>query len=427
MGGAMERRTFMTLVSGGLLAVPLTAQAQQAGKVFQVGFLGTATPSLMSAWLTAFREGLRERGYVEGKNISMQYRWGEGKPERFPGLAAELIKLKVDVIVTSGPQAVRAVQHATTTIPIIMAVIENPVELGFVTSLAHPGGNITGLSFQDSELVTRRLQLLKEVVPDVIRVGVLWNPTGGDRTLKAVEVAATSLGLSLQILNVRVAEDLVGAFEAAKQKRAQAVVQLASPFFAAHRKTILDLSAKSRLPTTCQERTFVVDGCLMASRFACLVDPATAEQPFREEADTAAKRRGATLHFVEVRAATDVAKAFSAMGSTRVDAVIIFGGPALWSYRKQIADLARKSRLATAYRYREGPEARGLMSYGPSLIDSWRRAATYVDKILRGAKPADLPVEQPTKFELVINLKTAKVLGLTIPPALLGRADEVIQ
>ena len=325
----MHRRAFLSTMAGGFLAAPLAAQAQQAGKVYRVGFLGTATPSLMSAWLTAFREGLRERGYVEGKNISMEYRWGEGKPERFPALAAELIKLKVDVVVTSGPQAVRAVQHATTTIPIVMAVIEDPVDLGFVTSLARPGGNITGLSFQDSELVTRRLQLLKEVLPGVIRVGVLWNPTGGDRTLKAVEVAATSLGLSLQILNVRVAEDLVGAFEAAKQKRAQALVQLASPFFAAHRKTILNLSAKSRLPTTCQERTFVVDGCLMA--------------------------------------------------------------------------------------------------YGPSFPDMFKRAATFVDKILKGAKPADLPVEQPTKFELVINLKTAKALGLTIPPSLLQRADEVIQ
>ena len=316
-------------MAGGFLAAPLAAQAQQAGKVYRVGFLGTATPSLMAAWLTAFREGLRERGYVEGKNISMEYRWGEGKPERFPALAAELIKLKVDVVVTSGPQAVRAVQHATTTIPIVMAVIEDPVDLGFVTSLARPGGNITGLSFQDSELVTRRLQLLKEVLPGVIRVGVLWNPTGGDRTLKAVEVAATSLGLSLQILNVRVEEDLVGAFEAAKQKRAQALVQLASPFFAAHRKTILNLSAKSRLPTTCQERTFVVDGCLMA--------------------------------------------------------------------------------------------------YGPSFPDMFKRAATFVDKILKGAKPADLPVEQPTKFEMVINLKTAKALGLTIPQSVLVRADEVIQ
>jgi putative ABC transport system substrate-binding protein len=326
----VRRRVFISTLAGGLLAAPLAVEAQQPGKVFQVGFLATATPSLMSAWLTAFREGLRERGYVEGKNISMEYRWGEGKPERFPGLAAELVKLKVDVIVTSGPQAVRAVQHATTTIPIVMAVIQDPVELGFVTSLARPGGNITGLSFQDSELVTRRLQLLKEVIPDVIRVGVLWNPTGGDRTtLKAAEAAATSLGLNVQILNVRVAEDLVGAFEAAKQKRAQALVQIASPLFAAHRKTILDLSAKSRLPTTCQERTFVVDGCLMA--------------------------------------------------------------------------------------------------YGPSFPDMFRRAAYYVDRILQGAKPGNLPVEQSTTFELVINLKTAKALGLTIPQSLLQRANEVIQ
>jgi putative ABC transport system substrate-binding protein len=320
----------MALVSGGLLAAPLAAEGQQTGHVYRIGFLGTATPSLMSVWLTAFREGLRERGYVEGKNIVIEQRWGEGKPERFPSLAAELIKLKVDIIVTSGPQAVRAVQHATTTIPIVVAVIQDPVELGFVTSLARPGGNITGLSFQDSELVTRRLQLLKEVLPDVIRVGALWNPTGGDRTaLKAVEVAATSLGLNLQILNVRVAEDLVGASEAAKQKRAQALVQIASPLFAAHRKTILDLSAKSRLPTTCQERTFVVDGCLMA--------------------------------------------------------------------------------------------------YGPSFPEMFRRAAYYVDRILKGTKPGDLPVEQTTAFELVINLKTAKALGLTVPQSLLARADEVIQ
>jgi len=327
----VRRRAFLGTLAGTLLAAPLAAEAQQpAGKVYRVGFLGTATSSLMSTWLTAFREGLRERGYVEGKNIAMEYRWGEGKPERFPGLAAELVKLKVDLILTSGPQAVRAVQHATTTIPIVMAVIEDPVKRGFVTSLARPGGNITGLSFQDSELVTRRLQLLKEVLPGVTRVGVLWNPTADDRTaLKAVEMAATSLGLSLQILDVRAAEDLVRAFEAAKQKHAQALVQLASPLFAAHRKTMLDLSAKSRLPTTCQERTFVVDGCLMA--------------------------------------------------------------------------------------------------YGPSFPEMFRRAAYYVDRILKGAKPGDLPVEQTTTFELVINLKTAKALGLTIPPSLLQRADEVIQ
>ena len=326
----MDRRTFIGTLAGGLVAAPLAAEAQQTGQVYRIGFLGTATPSLMSVWLTAFREGLRERGYVEGKNIAIERRWGEGKPERFPILAAELVKLKVDLILTSGSQAVRAVQHATSTIPIVMAVIENPVERGFVTSLARPGGNITGLSFQDSELVTRRLQLLKEVLPDVNRVGVLWNSTDDDRSaLKAIVGAATSLGLSLQILDVRAAEDLIRAFEAAKQQHAQALVQLASPFFAAHRKTMLDLSAKSRLPTTCQERTFVVDGCLMA--------------------------------------------------------------------------------------------------YGPSFPEMFRRAAYYVDRIFKGAKPGDLPIEQTSTFELVINLKTAKALGLTIPQSLLQRADQVIE
>jgi putative tryptophan/tyrosine transport system substrate-binding protein len=326
----VDRRTFIGTLAGGLVAAPLAAEAQQTGQVYRIGFLGTATPSLMSVWLTAFREGLRERGYVEGKNIAIERRWGEGKPERFPILAAELVKLKVDLILTSGSQAVRAVQHATSTIPIVMAVIENPVERGFVTSLARPGGNITGLSFQDSELVTRRLQLLKEVLPDVNRVGVLWNSTDDDRSaLKAIVGAATSLGLSLQILDVRAAEDLIRAFEAAKQQHAQALVQLASPFFAAHRKTMLDLSAKSRLPTTCQERTFVVDGCLMA--------------------------------------------------------------------------------------------------YGPSFPEMFRRAAYYVDRIFKGAKPGDLPIEQTSTFELVINLKTAKALGLTIPQSLLQRADQVIE
>jgi putative tryptophan/tyrosine transport system substrate-binding protein len=211
-----------------------------------------------------------------------------------------------------------------------MAIVEDPVEQGFVTSLARPGGNITGLSFQDSELVTRRLQLLKEAIPEVIRVAALWDSTSaGQTSLKAVEQAARSLGLVPQVIEVRAARDLEQAFEAAKGQHAQAVFQLASPLFAAHRKTILALLAKGRLPAMCQERTFVVDGCLMA--------------------------------------------------------------------------------------------------YGPSFPDMFRHAATYVDKILKGAKPGDLPVEQPTKFEMVINLKTAKALGLTMPPSLLARADQVIE
>jgi putative ABC transport system substrate-binding protein len=293
-----------------LLIWPLAGEPQQVGHMPRIGFLGSATPSLMAAWLTAFREGLRERGYVEGQSIAIEYRWGEGKPERFPGLAAELVGLRVDVIVTSGPHAIRAAQRASSTIPIVMAIVEDPVEQGFVASFARPGGNLTGVSFQDSELVTRRLQLLREAVPGVIRVAVLWDATGSGRTaLKAVEQAAPLMGLVPQVLEVRRQQDLEGAFEAARHQRAQAVIQLASPFFAAHRKTILSLMSKSRLPAMCQERTFVVDGCLMA--------------------------------------------------------------------------------------------------YGPSFADMFRRAAYYVERILKGANPADLPVEQTSKFELVLNLQTA--------------------
>jgi putative ABC transport system substrate-binding protein len=321
---------FRSILVLALLAAPLTVEAQQAGKVPRIGVLGTATSSLMSAWITAFREGLHERGYVEGQTIAMEYRWGEGKPERFPDLVAELIGLRVDVIVTSGPHAIRAARHATSMIPIVMAIVEDPIEQGFVNSLARPGGNLTGLSFQDAELVTRRLQLLREAIPGVIRVAALWDSTGsGPTALKAVEQAAPLLGLIPQVLEVRRAQDLERAFDAARQQRAQAVIQLASPLFAAHRRTILSSLAKDRLPAVCQERTFVVDGCLMA--------------------------------------------------------------------------------------------------YGPSFPDMFRRAAYYVDRILKGAKPADLPVEQATKFELVVNLKTAKALGLTIPQSVLLRADEVIQ
>jgi putative ABC transport system substrate-binding protein len=314
----------------GLLAAPLAARAQQAAKVPRVGLLGTATPSLMAPWITAFRDGLREHGYVERQNVDIEYRWGEGKPERFPGLVAELVRLKVDVIVTSGPHAIRAAQRATSTIPIVMAIIDDPVDQGFVSSFGRPGGNLTGLSFQDPDLAVKRLQLLHEAIPSVIRVAALWDsssfrPTG----MRAVERAAPSIGLVLHVLEVRAATDFDRAFQAARQQRDQAVIQLASPFFAAHRKTLLALMAKNRLPAICQERTFVVDGCLMA--------------------------------------------------------------------------------------------------YGPSFPDMFRRAADYVDRILKGAKPAELPVEQASKFELVFNLKTAKALGLTIPPSLLLRADQVIQ
>ena len=309
--------------------IPLSAAAQQVAKVPRVGLLGTATPSLMAPWISAFRDGLRQHGYVEGQNVAIEYRWAEGNPERFPALVAELVGLKVDVIVTSGPHAIRAAQRATSTIPIVMAIIEDPVEQGFVSSLGRPGGNLTGLSFQDPDLATKRVQLLHEAIPSVIRVAALWDSSSSGLAMKAVERATSSIGLVLHVLEVRAAADFDRAFRAARQQRDQAVIQLASPLFAAHRKTILALMAKNRLPAMCQERTFVVDGCLMA--------------------------------------------------------------------------------------------------YGPSFPDMFRRAADYVDRILKGAKPAELPVEQASKFELVINLQTAKAFGVTLSPSVLTRADYIVE
>ena len=323
----MNRRTFLCGLTLGSLAAPLVAEAQAPPKIHRIGLL-----SVPPAYLPAFEESLRQLGYVRGRNILFEIPSVGTATEPRTRAAVELVRLKVEVIVTGPNTFIDVARQATTTVPIVMVYGTDPVGRGYIASLARPEGNVTGLTWDASpEIVGKYVEFLSELSP-------------------------------------------------------------------------------------------------RPSRVACLVDPATPEQPFEQkEADTAAKRRGVTLHFVEVRAESDVANAFSAMGSTHVDAVIIFGGPALWSYRRQIADLARKNRLATVYRYREGPEAGGLMSYGPSLIDSWRRAGTYVDKILKGAKPADLPVEQPTKFELVINLKTAKALGLTIPQSLLLQADEVIQ
>ena len=316
-----------------ILAAPLAANAQKPGKIPLVGVLqgGQAPdPSDPGDVLNAFRQGLRALGYVEGQNIAMAHRFAEGQFERLPELAAELVHLKVDVIVTGGPAAVRVAQHATSTIPIVVAVMHEPVAMGFIASFARPGGNITGLAFQDTDLSTKRLELLKEVVPQLSRVAVLWDPSdGGATALRATERAAQALGLQLHILEVRGPDDLARAFEAAEKARAQALIQLASPLFGAHLKTIVDLATKSRLPATCYRRAFVVAGC--------------------------------------------------------------------------------------------------LMTYGPSFPDMWRRAAFYVDKILKGAKPADLPVEQPMAFELVINLKTAKALGLTISPSVLFQATEVVQ
>jgi len=329
----MERRTFMAMLTGGLVASPFAAEAQQAAKIARIGYL---TPSLgVNPHLPeAFRQGLRVLGYVEGRNVVIEYRDAEGKLERLPALAAELVALKVDVIVAANSLAVLPAKQATKTIPIVFAVAGDPVGSGLVTSLARPGGNVTGLSVLSPELVGKRLELLTQAVPGVTRVAVLWQPgAAGERTdkdiLKGAEAAARALGVRLQIVEARGPADFDRAFSDMTRARAGALTVLTSGMFTTERRRLVDLAAKNRLPAVYGSREYV--------------------------------------------------------------------------------------------------DAGGLLSYGPDLADMFRRAATYVDKILKGAKPGDLPVEQPTKFELVINLKTAKALGLTIPPSLLGRADEVIQ
>ena len=318
----------------GLILAPLAAAAQQATKVHRVGLLteaGGNLPSGPDPSFEAFRQGLRDLGYVEGQNLVIEDRNAEGRAERLPDLAAELVWLKVDVIVVAGTPGTRAAQHATRMIPIVGVILADPIGTGFAASFARPGGNITGLAFPNADLSTKRLELLKEAVPGATRIAVLWdssNPASASG-VRALAEPARALGVQLHLLEVQGPKDFDSAFDAAQKGRAQALVQMGSPLFVAHRKTIGDLVAKSRLPAVCAQRVFVVEGCLMA--------------------------------------------------------------------------------------------------YGPSYVDMWRRAATYVDKILKGASPADLPIEQPTKFELVINLKTAQALGLTIPPTLLFQADEVIR
>jgi putative ABC transport system substrate-binding protein len=327
----MNRRAFLRALSGSLLAAPLAAEAQPAAKIARIGWLNLAGgPHLPEA----FRQGLRDLGYVEGRNLVIEYRNAEGKPERLPALAAELVALKVDVIVAPLTPAALAAKQATRTLPIVFTTAADPVTSGLVTNLARPGGNVTGLSILAPELIGKRLELLTQAVPGVNRVAVLWQPGAyGERTekdnLKAAEVAARALGVRLQ--------------------------------------------------------------------------------------------------FVEARGPADFDRAFSEMTRVRADALTVLPSPTFNTERRRLVDLAAKNRLPAVYEWREYVEAGGLMAYGPNLADLFRRAATYVNKILKGAKPADLPVEQPNKFELVINLRTAKALGLTIPPSLLGRADEVIQ
>jgi len=319
--------------AGGLLVSPLAAEAQQAGRIPRVGVLATRTAG--DARLEGLLQGLRELGYVEGRNLLVEYRDAEGKTERFPALAAELVSLKCDVIVTTGGTlAAQAAKQATTTLPIVFASVGDAVAEGLVTSLARPGGNVTGLTVAATELVSKSLEVIKQAVPGVKRVAILFKPdampdSAKKERLKAADVAARALGLRLQIVEARGAEDFDRAFSDMTRARADALAVPATQVFNLERRRLVNLAAKNRLPAVYPNRDFV--------------------------------------------------------------------------------------------------DAGGLMSYGPNLADMARRAASYVDKILKGAKPADLPVEQPTRFELVINLKTAKALGLTIPPSVLGRADEVIQ
>ena len=316
---------------GFVFVLCVTAEAQQPAKVPWIGVLAATTPSFFSHRFVAFLQGLRELGYLDGKNISIEHRYAEGKRDRFPCIAAELVQLKVDVILTAGEFGVMAAKNATSTIPIVFAVTEDAVESGLVSSLARPGGNVTGLTVLAADLGGKRLELLKESFPTAVRVAFLW-PAGGPRgnvPLTEMESAAKALGLKLQSLPVRAPDDFERAFEAAKREGAQAFVTSPTPAINARRNRIVDFAAKNRLPA-------------------------------------------------------------------------IYAAP-------------------------EFVDAGGLMYYGPSYLDLFRRAATYVDKILKGAKPADLPVEQPTKFEFIINLKTAKQIGLTIPPNVLARADRVIR
>ena len=328
---AFRNLKFAILFGAMLFALSFPADAQQPTKVPRIGYLTASSFSAQSARIEAFRQSMRELGYVEDKNIVIEWRFGERKEDRLPALAAELVRLKVDVIVTGGPISTRRAKEATISIPIVMAQDTDPVGSGFVASLARPGGNITGLATLAPEISGKRLELLKETIPRLSRVMVFGSSTepANAQSLKETELAAGALGVKLQHVDVLAPKDIETAFRAASKGRADAVLVLASSVANSQRAQIAELAVKSRLPAVYYQTEFVEDG--------------------------------------------------------------------------------------------------GLMSYGVSFTDLWRRAATYVDKILKGAKPADLPVEQPIKFEFIINLKAAKQIGLTIPPNVLARADRVIR
>ena len=328
----LVKAVLVVAVALGMLWAPLGSDAAQPGRIPRIGVLAGPPASVGVPYLTAAREALRDLGYVEGQNIIVEFRWAESKPERWPVIVAELVNLKVDVLVTVAETATRHAMEATSTIPIVMLCVDDPVGLGFVASLARPGGNVTGSASLLPELAGKRLQLLKEVVPKASRAAFLWsgNP-GGALGFKETQGAAQRLGMALQSVVVR-----------------------------------------GREPT-------------------------------------------------------EFERAFAAMAAERADALTALTDPLTFGQRKLVAELAVKHRLPAVYELREFVDAGGHMSYGPSLIGMVRRSVTYVDKILKGAKPADLPVEQPTRFEFVVNLKAARALGLTIPPSILVRADQVIQ
>jgi len=326
------RRAFIGTLAGCLLAAPLAAEAQQGGKVPRIGLLDSSSPDQTRvAWWEAFQQRMRELGYVEGQTVTFERRWAHGDIERLPGLATDLVRLKVNIIVTGGSPAALAAKTATRTIPIVMATGADPVELGLVPSLGQPGGNLTGMSTLSADLAAKRLELLRELLPKVSRVAILWDGNSGGGRLSARVTQAAGREMGVEILAY------------------------------------------------------------------------------------------------DVRKPSEFDHAFSAMTKDRAGGLDVATSPMFFTERRRIAELALKHRLPTMVGSREYAEAGALASYGTDYIDLFRRVPTYVDKILHGAKPADLPVEQPTKFELVINLKTAKALGLTIPPSLLGRADEVIE
>jgi ABC-type uncharacterized transport system substrate-binding protein len=326
----MKRREFITLLGGAAATWSLAASAQQPAKLPIIGFLGSSTPSAMSQWVAAFVQRLRDLGWIEGRTVAIEYRWAEGRSDRAAEIAAEFVRLKVDVIVTYASSPVLAAKQATSVIPIVFAAATDPVGAGLVASLARPGGNVTGLSLQQTDVAGKRLELLREIVPGLRRLAIMANvgSPGAALEMGEVQAAARTLGFEATTVEIRRAEDIAPGFDALKG---------------------------------------------------------------------------------------------------RAEALYVCTDPLVITNRARIHTLATGAHLPTIYNSREYVETGGLMSYGPNFLDQWRRAAEIVDKILRGAKPGDIPVEQPTKFDLVINLITAKALGLTVPSSLLSTADEVIE